>query len=79
MSTKHGSVYEPDVEEIEPADEPGLRDRLRAHWLAWVSALFSALILGIVLVSPQMQQGGFYEGIFVIALVLSVLRGFGKI
>lgn len=79
MATKHGTLYEPDVEEIEPEVEPGLRARLQAHWLAWVTALFSAIILGIVLVSPQMQQGGFYEGLFAIVLVLSVLRGFGKI
>lgn len=79
MATKHGSVYKPDVEEIESTVEPGLRDRLKAHWLAWVAAISSALILGLVLVSPQMQQGGFYEGIFAIALVLSVLRGLGKI
>lgn len=79
MVTKHGSVHEAPVEKIEPVAPTGIVGHMKAHRLAWVSALFWTLLLGVVLVSPQMQQGGFYEGLFALVLVLSVLRGFGKI
>lgn len=79
MATNHGSVHEAPVEKTEPVAPTGIVGHVKAHRLAWVSALFWVLLLVVVLVSPQMQQGGFYEGLFALALILSVLRGLGKI
>lgn len=78
-TSKTQTAVEAEIEEFDPEIAPGLGARIRAHRLAWAAALVSTALFLLVLVSPQMQQGGFYEGLFGIAAILSILRGLGKI